>query len=142
MTTTTLLPTTSESDANEIESFSSSTMLDSNDIETTESSMNRNETEHNHSRRKREILVADQAANNAYTMEVLVAVDRRMQEYHGHNIKPYVLTLMSMVSSIYADASIGNSINVAVVHILLLKDDLHVEQSPNGMKHFLFFHYL
>lgn len=70
--------------------------------------------------------------NNAYTMEVLVAVDRRMQEYHGHNIKAYVLTLMSIVSSIYADASIGNSINVAVVHILMLKDDLHVDQSPYG----------
>lgn len=93
-----------------------------------------NETDRSHSRRKREILVtADHLTNNnAYTMEVLVAVDRRMQEYHGHNIKPYILTLLAMVSRIYADASIGNSINVAVVHILMLNDDLHVEQSSNG----------
>lgn len=70
--------------------------------------------------------------NNAYTMEVMVAVDRKMQEYHKQNIKAYVLTLMSIVSSIYADASIGNSINVAVVHILLLQDDLHVESNPAG----------
>lgn len=76
--------------------------------------------------------------NNAYTMEVMVAVDRKMQEYHGQNINAYVLTLMSIVSSIYADASIGNSINVAVVHILLLKDDLNVEYNYAG-KYFICF---
>lgn len=131
----TTIPTASQSDVDEINVFTSNAIDDrSNEIETTVSTII-NETEQNHSkRRKREILIsADHLTNNnEYTMEVLVAVDRRMQEYHGHNIKPYVLTLMSMVSSIYADASIGNSINVAVVHILLLNDDLHVEQSPNG----------
>lgn len=91
-------------------------------------------TSTHHSRRKRQILVPANHLidNNAYTMEVLVAVDRKMQEYHGQNIKAYVLTLMSIVSSIYADASIGNSINVAVVHILLLKDDLRVESNHVG----------
>lgn len=92
-----------------------------------------------HSRRKRNVNNRRDSmnnihlvANNNYTMEVLVAVDRKMQEYHGQNIKTYVLTLMSIVSSIYADASIGNSINVAVVHILLLQDDLHVESNHIG----------
>lgn len=87
-----------------------------------------------YSRRKRSIVMPSPSliANNAYTMEVLVAVDRKMQEYHGSDIKEYVLTLMSIVSSIYADASIGNSINVAVVHILLLQDDLHVESNHLG----------
>lgn len=70
--------------------------------------------------------------NNAYTMEVMVAVDRKMKEYHRENLKAYVLTLMSIVSDIYADASIGNSINVAVVHILVLNDDLHVESNHVG----------
>lgn len=79
------------------------------------------------SRRKRHINFpgVNVGDNNAYTMEVMVAVDRKMQEYHGNNIQAYVLTLMSIVSNIYADASIGNSINVAVVHIFLLKQDLH-----------------
>lgn len=79
------------------------------------------------SRRKRHINFqgVNVGDNNAYTMEVMVAVDRKMQEYHGNNIQAYVLTLMSIVSNIYADASIGNSINVAVVHILLLQEDLH-----------------
>lgn len=65
-------------------------------------------------------------------MEVLVAADRKMQEYHGADIQAYILTLMSIVSNIFADASIGNSINVAVVHILLLENDLHVESNNVG----------
>lgn len=36
--------------------------------------------------------------NKEFTIEVLVAVDRKMQEYHGKNLKNYVLTLMSVVS--------------------------------------------
>ncbi|CRK97461.1 CLUMA_CG010850, isoform A [Clunio marinus] len=66
-----------------------------------------------------------------YTIEVLVAVDRKMQEYHGKNLKNYVLTLMSVVSSIYADASIGNSIKIAVVHIMYIEKDL-VEDASSG----------
>jgi hypothetical protein len=33
-----------------------------------------------------------------FTIEVLVAVDKKMQEYHGSNLQNYVLTLMSVVS--------------------------------------------
>ncbi|XP_055637495.1 A disintegrin and metalloproteinase with thrombospondin motifs 20 isoform X2 [Toxorhynchites rutilus septentrionalis] len=74
--------------------------------------------------------------NNEYTIEVLVAVDKKMQEYHGDTLKSYVLTLMSIVSSIYADASIGNSIKIAVVHILYLHQDLaaHSTLDRNGSK--------
>lgn len=71
-------------------------------------------------------------ANNAYTMEVLVAADKKMQEYHGASLHNYILTLMSIVSSVYSDASIGNSINIAVVHVVLLKDDLVSNPSQNG----------
>lgn len=86
------------------------------------------------SRRKRHINFhgSNSGDYNAYTMEVMVGVDRKMQQYHGNNIQAYVLTLMSIVSNIFSDASIGNSINVAVVHILLLKDDLHIESNHNG----------
>lgn len=89
------------------------------------------------SRRKRHINFpgGNPGDNNEYTMEVMVAVDRKMQEYHGNNIQAYVLTLMSIVSNIYSDASIGNSINVAVVHIFLLKDDLHIESNHIGKNH-------
>lgn len=89
------------------------------------------------SRRKRHINFpgVNVGDNNAYTMEVMVAVDRKMQEYHGNNIQAYVLTLMSIVSNIYADASIGNSIDVAVVHIFLLKHDLHDNDNGRGGKY-------
>lgn len=85
-------------------------------------------------RRKRQanFLTTNSVDNYPYTMEVLVAADRKMQEYHGADLQAYILTLMSIVSNIFADASIGNSINVAVVHILLLKDDLHVESNNVG----------
>jgi uncharacterized membrane-anchored protein len=33
-----------------------------------------------------------------FTIEVLVAVDKKMREYHGRNLENYVLTLMSVVS--------------------------------------------
>ncbi|KAG5682346.1 hypothetical protein PVAND_011703 [Polypedilum vanderplanki] len=72
--------------------------------------------------------------NKEYTIEVLVAVDRKMQEYHGKNLKNYVLTLMSVVSSIYTDASIGNSIKIAVVHIMYIEQDLVPDASfGNGV---------
>lgn len=93
-------------------------------------------------RRKRQanFLTTNSVDNYPYTMEVLVAADRKMQEYHGSDLQAYILTLMSIVSNIFADASIGNSINVAVVHILLLKDDLHVESNNVGTysKHIVF----
>lgn len=40
--------------------------------------------------------------NKEFTIEVLVAVDKKMQEYHGKNLKNYVLTLMSVVSIHYS----------------------------------------
>lgn len=65
-------------------------------------------------------------------MEVLVAVDAKMEEYHGDNMKNYVLTLMSIVSSIYLDPTIGNAIKIAVVHILFIHDAVHVKDIQTG----------
>ena len=58
---------------------------------TTELPINKNE----HSRRKRS---AGNQHNHEYTIEVLVAVDKRMQEKHGDSLQEYVLTLMSTVT--------------------------------------------
>lgn len=70
--------------------------------------------------------------SNDYTMEVLIAVDSKMEEYHGENMKNYVLTLMSIVSSIYLDPTIGNAIKIAVVHILLIHDDVNIKDIQAG----------
>lgn len=144
--------TTETLDATTIQSLLHSSHLDGTEDFTTEGS---SATDNNYettttstttnpprsSRRKRHINFpgSNSVENNAYTMEVMVAVDRKMQEYHGNNIQAYVLTLMSIVSNIYADASIGNSINVAVVHILYLRDDLHMESNNIGKLMLLIF---
>lgn len=123
---------TKQSDLDEIEDFTADpTETDTvDDLDATTTTTNPPRS----SRRKRHINfpTSNSGDNNAYTMEVMVAVDRKMQEYHGNNIQAYVLTLMSIVSNIYADASIGNSINVAVVHIFFLRDDLHLESNHIG----------
>uniref|UniRef100_A0A336JY65 CSON006040 protein n=1 Tax=Culicoides sonorensis TaxID=179676 RepID=A0A336JY65_CULSO len=75
-----------------------------------------------HSRHKRNTKSGNEIKE--YTIEVLVAVDKKMLLKHRENLKEYVLTLMSTVSSIYSDQSIGNIIHVAVVHIIHLKEDL------------------
>ncbi|XP_037955485.1 A disintegrin and metalloproteinase with thrombospondin motifs 20 isoform X2 [Teleopsis dalmanni] len=61
---------------------------------------------------------------NLFTMEVLIAVDRSMNEFHKEDLHSYILTLISIVSNIFSDASIGNSIYISVAKILIIQDDL------------------
>lgn len=68
-----------------------------------------------HSRRKRS---AGTHHNHEYTIEVLVAVDRRMQEKHGSSLQDYVLTLMSTVSHFWyfwIHAYLGCWVTVCVI---------------------------
>lgn len=56
-----------------------------------------------------------------------------MQEFHvANNIEEYVLTLMLIASNIFADVSIGNLVNVAVVDIIYLKEDLSIQSFHSG----------
>lgn len=91
---------------------------------------------HNAHRSKREIVSF--TTSNDYTMEVLVAVDSKMVEYHGDNMNSYVLILMSIVSSIYLDPTIGNAIKVAVVHILMIHEDVNIKEIRAGAEGCLF----
>ncbi|XP_053576979.1 A disintegrin and metalloproteinase with thrombospondin motifs 9 [Bombina bombina] len=56
-------------------------------------------------------------------VEVMVVADNRMLEYHGANLQHYVLTLMSIVASIYKDPSIGNLINIAIVKLAVIHNE-------------------
>ncbi|KAM4722780.1 A disintegrin and metalloproteinase with thrombospondin motifs 9 [Rhinophrynus dorsalis] len=56
-------------------------------------------------------------------VEVMVVTDHKMVEYHGNNLQHYVLTLMSIVASIYKDPSIGNLINIAIVKLAVVHDE-------------------
>ncbi|KAM7364624.1 ADAM metallopeptidase with thrombospondin type 1 motif A isoform 2-T6 [Cochliomyia hominivorax] len=60
--------------------------------------------------------------HNLFTIELLVAVDRTMKEFHKDDLTSYILTLISIVSNIFADASIGNSIYISVANILVLNE--------------------
>ncbi|XP_037388444.1 A disintegrin and metalloproteinase with thrombospondin motifs 9 [Pygocentrus nattereri] len=57
-------------------------------------------------------------------VEVMVVADSKMVEHHGSNLQHYILTLMSIVSSIYKDPSIGNLINIVVMKLVIINNEL------------------
>ncbi|XP_006779208.1 PREDICTED: A disintegrin and metalloproteinase with thrombospondin motifs 9 [Myotis davidii] len=56
-------------------------------------------------------------------VEVMVVADRKMISFHGANLQHYVLTLMSIVASIYKDPTIGNLINIVVVNLVVIHNE-------------------
>jgi len=56
-----------------------------------------------------------------------------MMNFHEDgDVETYILTIMNMVSALYSDASIGNTINVIVVRIILLEDEIsQVNSQPS-----------
>ncbi|XP_039272009.2 A disintegrin and metalloproteinase with thrombospondin motifs 7-like isoform X1 [Styela clava] len=60
-------------------------------------------------------------------VEMLVAVDKKMIEHYEANenggVQRYVLTIINMVSEIFRDASIGNSLEISLVRLVLLEDE-------------------
>ncbi|XP_017143471.2 A disintegrin and metalloproteinase with thrombospondin motifs 9 isoform X1 [Drosophila miranda] len=88
-------------------------------------------------RRKRHYTDMD---NQLYTLEVLVAVDSSMGRFHKDDLSAYILILLSIVSKIFEDASIGNSIRISLVNLILLPDSNERHNSSNEMlKHFCTF---
>ncbi|ERL92127.1 hypothetical protein D910_09447 [Dendroctonus ponderosae] len=65
--------------------------------------------------------------SNEYFIKVLVVADSTMLEYHKSHeeLTKYILILMSHVSLLFKEASIGNAINVSVVHIEILGSPMH-----------------
>lgn len=58
-----------------------------------------------------------------YYVEVLVVVDFKMLAYHQANLDNYVLTLFSTVASIYRHSTLGASIDIVVVRLIVFKHD-------------------
>ncbi|XP_053298458.1 A disintegrin and metalloproteinase with thrombospondin motifs 9 [Pleuronectes platessa] len=56
-------------------------------------------------------------------VEVMLVADNKMVEHHGSNLQHYILTLMSIVSSIYKDPSIGNLINIVIVKLVIINNE-------------------
>lgn len=70
----------------------------------------------------------------------MVAADPKMTRYHGDNLRHYILTLMATVALIYRDPSIGNSINIAVVKLIIMNEeegkDIIYNSASKTLKHF------
>ncbi|XP_050424208.1 A disintegrin and metalloproteinase with thrombospondin motifs 9-like isoform X2 [Adelges cooleyi] len=60
--------------------------------------------------------------SSEYIVEIMVVADRKMADYHGNELHNYILTLMSIVSKIYKDKSIGNPMHISVVKLVVLRD--------------------
>ncbi|XP_049614698.1 A disintegrin and metalloproteinase with thrombospondin motifs 14 isoform X2 [Syngnathus scovelli] len=61
------------------------------------------------------------AQKDDYNMEVLLAVDDSVVRFHGkEHVQNYVLTLMNIVDEIYHDESLGTSINIVLVRMIMV----------------------
>ncbi|XP_075456208.1 A disintegrin and metalloproteinase with thrombospondin motifs 20 [Ascaphus truei] len=56
-------------------------------------------------------------------VELMVAADAKMVRHHGRNLQHYILTLMSIVATIYKDPSIGNLINIMIVKLVVIHNE-------------------
>ncbi|XP_034453737.1 A disintegrin and metalloproteinase with thrombospondin motifs 2-like isoform X1 [Hippoglossus hippoglossus] len=62
-----------------------------------------------------------QTLDRAYNIEVLLGVDDSVVQFHGkEHVQKYLLTLMNIVNEIYHDQSLGATINVVLVRIIML----------------------
>ncbi len=46
-----------------------------------------------------------------------------IQFHESGDVETYLLTIMNMVNALFKDPSIGNSVQIVVVKIILLEDD-------------------
>lgn len=61
------------------------------------------------------------STDRVYNIEVLLGVDDSVVQFHGkEHVQKYLLTLMNIVNEIYHDKSLGATINVVLVRIIML----------------------
>ncbi|XP_035389698.1 A disintegrin and metalloproteinase with thrombospondin motifs 14 isoform X1 [Electrophorus electricus] len=61
------------------------------------------------------------AKKDNYNIEVLLAVDDSVVRFHGkEHVQNYVLTLMNIVDEIYHDESLGTTINIVLVRMIMV----------------------
>ncbi|XP_043084392.1 A disintegrin and metalloproteinase with thrombospondin motifs 20 [Puntigrus tetrazona] len=61
-------------------------------------------------------------------VELMVTADVKMVRHHGPDLEHYILTIMSVVASIYRDPSVGNLINIMIVKLIVIHDE---QEGPN-----------
>ncbi|XP_064632863.1 A disintegrin and metalloproteinase with thrombospondin motifs 9-like [Lineus longissimus] len=75
---------------------------------------NLNHTNVRHIRRKRSLAWES-------NIETTVVVDSTMLTYHKDDLEHYVLTLMSVVATLYRDPSISNAVNIILTKLVILE---------------------
>ncbi|XP_043937072.1 A disintegrin and metalloproteinase with thrombospondin motifs 8 [Protopterus annectens] len=66
-------------------------------------------------------------------VETLVAADPSMLQFYGDELQHHILTLMSIVARLYKHPSLGNSVNLVVVKLLIVEDEnVGLTVSNNG----------
>ncbi|XP_053497011.1 A disintegrin and metalloproteinase with thrombospondin motifs 20 [Ictalurus furcatus] len=61
-------------------------------------------------------------------VELMVTADAKMVRHHGGNLEHYILTIMSVVSAVYKDPSVGNLINIMIVKLIIIHNE---QEGPN-----------
>lgn len=56
-------------------------------------------------------------------VETLIVADESMAQFHGDDLKHYLLTLMSVAARLYKHPSILNSISIVVVKIMIISEE-------------------
>ncbi|XP_073798559.1 A disintegrin and metalloproteinase with thrombospondin motifs 20 isoform X1 [Danio rerio] len=77
---------------------------------------------HTHSSRRKRFL------SYPRFVELMVTADVKMLKHHGANLEHYILTIMSVVASIYRDPSVGNLINIMIVKLIVIHNE---QEGPN-----------
>ncbi|TTX88634.1 A disintegrin and metalloproteinase with thrombospondin motifs 3 [Bagarius yarrelli] len=80
------------------------------------------------------------AKKDGYSIEVLLAVDDSVVRFHGkEHVQNYVLTLMNIVDEIYHDESLGTTINIVIVRMIMVgyrqqrQDPSHAEHHDHAV---------
>ncbi|CAH1284005.1 unnamed protein product [Diabrotica balteata] len=74
-------------------------------------------------RNKKKIGRNQRSVSLNHYVETLVVADASMVDFHQDgDIETYILTLMNMVSMLFQDPSLGNSVSIVVVKIILIED--------------------
>lgn len=66
---------------------------------------------------------AKRFASTPRYVETLVVADESMAQFHGDDLKHYLLTLMSVAARLYRHPSILNSISIVVVKIVIISEE-------------------
>ncbi|XP_017755723.1 PREDICTED: A disintegrin and metalloproteinase with thrombospondin motifs 9 [Eufriesea mexicana] len=72
------------------------------------------------------------ALSSEYFIEIMVVADAEMVRYHGKGLLSYILVLMSTVSRIYKDQSIGNPISISVTNIVPIDTIFGLKRTLTG----------